>query len=40
MRNKEKDEFEMYERRNAILKEGFRLFEANGIETTGMQENK
>lgn len=38
MRNKEKDEFEMYERRNAILKEGFRLFEANGIETTGMQE--
>ena len=38
MRNKEKDELEMTERRNAILKEGFRLFEAKGIETTGMQE--
>ena len=38
MRNKEKDELEMTERRNAILREGFRLFEAKGIETTGMQE--
>ena len=38
MRNKEKDELEMAERRNAILREGFRLFEAKGIETTGMQE--
>ena len=28
----------MAERRNTILKEGFRLFEAKGIETTGMQE--
>ena len=38
MRNKEKDELEMTERRNTILKEAFRLFEAKGIETTGMQE--
>ena len=38
MRNKEKDELEMAERRNTILREGFRLFEAKGIETTGMQE--
>ena len=38
MRNKKKDELEMTERRNTILKEGFRLFEAKGIETTGMQE--
>ncbi|MBR5099279.1 MAG: TetR/AcrR family transcriptional regulator [Spirochaetales bacterium] len=38
MRNKEKDELVMAERRNTILKEGFRLFEAKGIETTGMQE--
>ena len=38
MRNKEKDELEMAERRNAILREGFRLFEANGIEPTRMQE--
>ena len=38
MRNKEKDELEMAERRNTILKEGFRLFGAKGIETTGMQE--
>ena len=28
----------MAERRNTILREGFRLFEAKGIETTGMQE--
>ena len=38
MRNKEKDEFEMAERRKTILQEGFRLFESKGIETTGMQE--
>jgi AcrR family transcriptional regulator len=38
MRNKEKDELEMSERRNTILREGFRLFEDKGIETTGMQE--
>ena len=38
MRNKEKDELEMSERRNTILREGFRIFEAKGIETTGMQE--
>ena len=38
MRNREKDEIEMAERRKTILLEGFRLFEANGIETTGMQE--
>ena len=38
MRNKEKDELEMAERRNTILREGFRLFEAKGIEPTGMQE--
>ena len=38
MRNKKKDELEMTERRNTILKEGFRLFEAKGIEPTGMQE--
>ena len=38
MRNKEKDELEMAERRSTILKEAFRLFEAKGIETTGMQE--
>ena len=38
VRNREKDEIEMAERRKTILLEGFRLFEANGIETTGMQE--
>ena len=38
MRNREKDELEMAERRNTILREGFRLFESKGIETTGMQE--
>lgn len=38
MRNREKDELEMAERRNNILREGFRLFESKGIETTGMQE--
>ncbi len=38
MRNKEKDELEMAERRKTILREGFRLFEAKGIEPTGMQE--
>lgn len=38
MRNREKDELEMSERRNTILREGFRLFESKGIETTGMQE--
>lgn len=38
MRNREKDELEMSERRNTILREGFRLFEDKGIETTGMQE--
>ena len=38
VRNREKDEFEMAERRKSILAEGFRLFESKGIETTGMQE--
>ena len=38
MRNKKKDELEMAERRKTILLEAFRLFEAKGIETTGMQE--
>ena len=38
MRNREKDELEMAERRNTILREGVRLFESKGIETTGMQE--
>ena len=38
VRNREKDEIEMAERRKSILAEGFRLFEAKGIETTGMQE--
>ncbi len=38
MRNKEKDEIEMAARRRTILLEGFRLFEAKGIEPTGMQE--
>ena len=38
MRNKEKDEIEMAARRKTILLEGFRLFEAKGIEQTGMQE--
>ena len=38
MRNTEKDEIEMTARREAMLKEGFRLFAKRGIEAVTMQE--
>lgn len=38
MRNLEKDEIEMAARREAMLKEGFRLFAEKGIEAVTMQE--
>ena len=38
MRNIEKDEIEMTARREAMLKEGFRLFAERGIEAVTMQE--
>ncbi len=38
MRNLEKDEIEMTARREAMLKEGFRLFAEKGIEAVNMQE--
>ncbi len=38
MRNIEKDEIEMTARREAMLKEGFRLFAEKGIEAVSMQE--
>ena len=38
MRNAEKDEIEMTARRDAMLKEGFRLFSEKGIETVSMNE--
>ena len=38
MRNTAKDEIEMTARREAMLKEGFRLFSEKGIETVSMQE--
>ena len=38
MRNTEKDELEMAARREAMLREGFRLFAEKGIEPVTMQE--
>lgn len=38
MRNTEKDEIEMSARREAMLREGFRLFAQKGIEPVSMQE--
>ncbi|MBQ7670071.1 MAG: TetR/AcrR family transcriptional regulator [Clostridia bacterium] len=38
MRNAEKDEIEMTARRDAMLKEGFRLFSEKGIEAVSMNE--
>ena len=38
MRNKAKDEIEMTARREAMLREGFRLFSEKGIEAVSMQE--
>ena len=38
MRNAAKDEIEMAARREAMLREGFRLFAAKGIEAVSMQE--
>ena len=38
MRNLEKDELEMTARREAMLREGFRLFAEKGIEAVSMQE--
>ncbi len=38
MRNAEKDEREMTERRERMLEAGFRVFAARGIEAVPMQE--
>ena len=38
MRNSEKDELEMEQRREAMLSEGFKLFAENGIENVSMQQ--
>ena len=38
MRNPEKDEIEMQAKREAMLRNGFRLFAEKGIEPVAMQE--